>query len=120
MPEYTHDEIKKLLDESTPGEWKWITRDLDDQPVNVGIDGVLWSMAFNGDYDPDSEIMVSESDAELIANAPAIIRQLLSENERLKKISDIYESVGGEYGVNFAEVVKSYVSDQIKKEGTEG
>lgn len=85
-----HKEIREALEKSTPGPWK-IFRDKStgetqigtayDHPQLKGPNSVVsHAYGINGEF-----VYIQVYDADLIANAPEWLRQLLDENERLDK-----------------------------------
>ena len=72
---YTTEQIKEMLAEITPGEWEcsesFYTLFVGVKGKNTSVYQVL-----------DGELYIKDEDARFIAAAPAIVRQLLAENER--------------------------------------
>jgi hypothetical protein len=77
---YTDEQIARLLDGITPGEWK-ITRAIPEFGYDIGPD-------VGYEIDGDRGLMIGRrEDAEFIAAAPAIIEQQRDEIARLKEAS---------------------------------
>jgi hypothetical protein len=94
----TVDEIKAALDAITPGEWKWHGIAAPDWMPDTVIaadnlrvtrptpDGIAdQEIAFVVEAMKSGFVMVRNADAELIANAPDWLRELLAERERLER-----------------------------------
>lgn len=80
-------EIRARLDAATPGEWCAVEIDghLSSPTIEKKSGGILARMTH---YHP------MRADAELIAHAPADLRFLLEQNERLRAALEIFKQIG--------------------------
>lgn len=83
MTKRTHEEIAALLAGITPGEWsyceqhQWVSWGDSEPPPIYGLDGPIFAS-----YSFDA--FEREADAKFIAAAPDMVKQLLTEVERLR------------------------------------
>ena len=86
---YTPEQIREMLDAATPGPWganEWYNTDEGGWAAVGPHHQVTHEEAMDGlDDEPDGiSHERAKADAQIIAAAPTIIRELLTENERLR------------------------------------
>ncbi|MDB6178974.1 hypothetical protein PAF17_15895 [Paracoccus sp. Z330] len=98
------DELQKLLDAATPGEWKARKKNSDEDPI-YGFDwyhysdqhGVVGYWTGHKDNHKEERWCLSEADARLIALAPSLARQVIEQQDEIERLRGEYAKLEAIY-----------------------
>lgn len=121
-------EIRAALAQATQGEWKWhqvlAPYELPDSAISAGDLRVETptpdkyydaEIAFVIEAMKHGHVLMRKADADLIANAPAYLRHLLAENERLQKYIDELEMIIY-HSVRLSDIMREGDSEETYKQ----